>query len=596
MKSLSLNSFQIDFNRDLLGKGKHGYVYKAFYPRERKYYALKIILENENDQEQYKKIFREYQIMFNVKDYPNLEKIYGYFTDFFNGKNCFCLLLEFIEGENLNNKLEKYYEKNRYIEQDLIIKIIYDIANGLRYLHKNNIIHRDIAPDNIMIDNNNNIKITDFGLSAYYQYNGDINSNLVTTYSIVGRALYVGNEIIKKKESGDKSLSYGIKNDIFAFGVTMFYLMTFAYPEIVKKRKKEEEIIKLNFEKNINDKIYNKNIIELVMSMLEEDENKRPTCDEIMIKLTNIRDKIIPSFNCAIDCLRSFEKISDYLIKNENNNKLKSLEYSFIKNFILCLKNSGNLNLFISSFYEKISIYGFYDVLYPIDVIKIIFDYFLTNSPFIFDDEKENKFLEKSKNNKSKFIITDKIKEFNNIFVSIFYFSVLKTYKCQKCKAEIGQDLDIKYSLDLFKDNNYYKISDLITNFYEKKNYLNLGKEGGLPSLTCKGCGMMSKLLDEYNEILDAPDVLIINLMFVTELEEYININIKNEGEIKYDLHCVIFYNFNESTYEYAIKNNKKWTYYRKEGQQSLDYKNIVNIKGAKTVFYTINKNEFSLF
>ena len=65
----------------------------------------------------------------------------------------------------------------------------------------------------------------------------------------------------------------------------MFYLMTSAYPEIVKKRKKEEEIIKLNFEKNINDKIYNKNIIELVMSMLEEDENKRPTCDEIMIKV-----------------------------------------------------------------------------------------------------------------------------------------------------------------------------------------------------------------------------------------------------------------------------------------------------------------------
>jgi serine/threonine protein kinase len=75
----------------------------------------------------------------------------------------------------------------QYLNQNLIIIILKGIINGLNYLHKRNVIYRDITPDNIMIDKNNNIKITDFGISTYYQmnnsqniYNNSINNPYLT--------------------------------------------------------------------------------------------------------------------------------------------------------------------------------------------------------------------------------------------------------------------------------------------------------------------------------------------------------------------------------------------------------------------------------
>ena len=58
----SLNDFKIDFQHDLLGRGKYGYVYKAFFPRINNYVALKMIYKT-NDGNQMINIKREYEIM-----------------------------------------------------------------------------------------------------------------------------------------------------------------------------------------------------------------------------------------------------------------------------------------------------------------------------------------------------------------------------------------------------------------------------------------------------------------------------------------------------------------------------------------------------
>ena len=118
------------------------------------------------------------------------------------------------------------------------MNIFLGTENGLKYLHNKGIIHRDIAPDNIMIDKNNNVKITDFGLAAYYVKNESIPNNLVYSCSVVGRRFFVGSELFKRMCSGDKSITYDIKNDIFALGVTMYNLMTFGYPFCIKERIK----------------------------------------------------------------------------------------------------------------------------------------------------------------------------------------------------------------------------------------------------------------------------------------------------------------------------------------------------------------------
>ena len=76
-----LADFNFDRKRDLLGSGKHGYVYKVEYIKDHKIYALKMIKINQDDSEQMKNIFREYNIMLSV-NHPYIEKCYGCFQEF----------------------------------------------------------------------------------------------------------------------------------------------------------------------------------------------------------------------------------------------------------------------------------------------------------------------------------------------------------------------------------------------------------------------------------------------------------------------------------------------------------------------------------
>ena len=127
----------------------------------------------------------------------------------------------------INNYKLKFNYNNANIppfQQDFVIRIFKDILNGLKYLHINNIIHRDIKPDNILLDENLTAKITDFGISAFYNdFNINDNNTLFMNHTKIGDKDYLCPEIIQNKH-------YDFKNDIFSLGLTMFYMMSFVLP------------------------------------------------------------------------------------------------------------------------------------------------------------------------------------------------------------------------------------------------------------------------------------------------------------------------------------------------------------------------------
>jgi len=603
----SLSSFKFDYDRDVLGNGQHGYVYKAFSPQYNQYFALKITnLNNKNSN--ISKVQREYEIMLNV-EHPNIEKTFGTFIV----NNCQYFVLEFIDGENLDKLIKKYRDKKENIDQNLIMNIFLGTENGLKYLHNKGIIHRDIAPDNIMIDKNNNVKITDFGLAAYYVKNENIPNNLVYSCSVVGRRFFVGSELFKRMCSGDKSITYDIKNDIFAFGVTMYILMTFGYPAYLKERIKNNTNIK--FVEEIDENIYSKNLINLVKKMINDDPDKRPGCLDIHNELINIR-KTNSAFNSVINCLTNFDFLN-YLIEKEinlKNSKLERKEYEFNKVFVQTMietkklgsSSSTHINKFINSFYKKISIYSPDDVLNPINIIKSIFEYYLTNSPYLYNNKKAHVFMNKENKYKDNIIILNKISEFEkcykNIFVEGFYFLELITYKCQKCNNEISENLEINNNIHIVKgDNKIYEISNLINDFFSKKIALNLGINGNEHSLVCNKCGIMDKYLDKYTKIILEPDILIFSFHSFVKLETNIEIMVDNNCK-KFELNCFIVYNVKEKVYEYCIRIKDDWLYFGKEGSKTLNFENIKKLNWINTAFYTLdknnkeNENEFSIF
>lgn len=107
--------------------------------------------------------------------------------------------------------LVKYFKVNPLLEEDHLKRFFYKILKGVDYLHENQIIHRDLKLDNILIDRNMNPKICDFGISSVY----DPNKKIIDTG---GTPAYLSPEVIKAEGN------VNLKSDIWSLGILLYLL------------------------------------------------------------------------------------------------------------------------------------------------------------------------------------------------------------------------------------------------------------------------------------------------------------------------------------------------------------------------------------
>ena len=151
--------------------------------------------------------------------------------------------------------------------------IIYQIAQGVNYLHKFGIVHRDLKPDNIMIipktgDNDIIIKIMDFGFSK-------IVSNEEKLMEGFGTLYYAAPELIQ-------NLPYNLEIDVWSLGVIIYYIFTGCYPF---KGKTEDDIEENILEENVEFKdgeweVISDNVKDLITKCLEKNPDERINIDE----------------------------------------------------------------------------------------------------------------------------------------------------------------------------------------------------------------------------------------------------------------------------------------------------------------------------
>ena len=125
------------------------------------------------------------------------------------------IIMQYIDGKDLD-KLVKEQGPQTWQEAT---RIIFEAASGLKLAHDNEIIHRDIKAENIMMTQNGVTKVTDFGLAK------DLNSNLKLTAdgALIGTPLYMAPEIGRVPQIDGRV-------DIFSLGVTYYYLLTAVQP------------------------------------------------------------------------------------------------------------------------------------------------------------------------------------------------------------------------------------------------------------------------------------------------------------------------------------------------------------------------------
>lgn len=162
--------------------------------------------------------------MAKFKDHKNIVSIFEYFEE----NNTAYIVMEFLDGITLNEFL-----KTNELDSDSCLEIIHNVCNALSEIHKYNIIHRDISPDNIFLCLNGDVKLIDFGAARFS----------VTEEQKMTIVLKPG---FAPPEQYDSINSQGPWTDIYALGATLYLMMTRTKPEESTNRKIEDTVVPPN--------------------------------------------------------------------------------------------------------------------------------------------------------------------------------------------------------------------------------------------------------------------------------------------------------------------------------------------------------------
>jgi predicted Ser/Thr protein kinase len=187
-----------------LGKGQFGSVYLGVDKNSKENVAIKVMDKTKLTLKELDALRVESEILKKC-NHKNIVK----FIDQFENPDKIFIILEYLSGKNLFNFL---ISQEEILSNRMNRLIVYQIAQGLKYLSKLGIVHRDLKPENIMISEKNEVKIVDFGLARIFG-----KDNLVT--EVIGTLAYVAPEVIEGK-------GYGRDIDMWSFGVVIYYLLT----------------------------------------------------------------------------------------------------------------------------------------------------------------------------------------------------------------------------------------------------------------------------------------------------------------------------------------------------------------------------------
>jgi len=207
------------------GKGGMGTVYKAIDRANDRTIAIKVLhRQYDLDRKRRKRDYLGREVLLaGSLSHPVIIKMHKEVVvqEDRDGNKRRCLLMEYIDGPDL-----KEYINHANLDLQQKIRLCIKLCEGLDFLHQNNIIHRDIKPQNFLFSRDGSqVKIVDFGLSK-----SSANWRTRFMHEGGGTRLYMSPEQINKK-------SLDMRSDIFSFGLTMFELFTGEHPCSAKDRK-----------------------------------------------------------------------------------------------------------------------------------------------------------------------------------------------------------------------------------------------------------------------------------------------------------------------------------------------------------------------
>ena len=204
---LLLNRYEL---LEKIGEGGMGTVYKAKCHLLNRFVAVKILKAELNNDEDFVARFKREATSIARLSHPNIVNVH----DVGEEEHINFIVMEYIDGKTL----KEIIKENGRLSSVKTVDIVFQVAKALECAHKSNIIHRDIKPDNIMITEDNMVKVMDFGIAKVDDSRTATNCN-----NVMGTVRYFSPEQAKGNIAD-------CRTDIYSLGIVMYEMVTGQVP------------------------------------------------------------------------------------------------------------------------------------------------------------------------------------------------------------------------------------------------------------------------------------------------------------------------------------------------------------------------------
>ncbi|NOQ50219.1 MAG: protein kinase [Mycoplasmataceae bacterium] len=284
-----------------IGEGASAKVYEAIDLKTNHHVALKVEKIDTEFSNAQKRFEMEAKLLKNIHN-PNIINVFDYFV----WKKQMIIVMEILEGKTLDELIQEQGS----IDSKQLVQYAIDILKALVELHRMNIMHRDLKPQNVMIGVDNNVKLMDFGIIQT-----SIEQDLTREGAIIGTIEYLAPEILRGEKATEQT-------DIYSVGIILYKMATGIVPfKIIGDTKGTAMLI---LEGNYEDPSrYNPNINreleQIIKWFIEKNFLERPRTSLIAIEklqtyLTPKRTKevlepVINNKNNAEPIVENFKKL-----------------------------------------------------------------------------------------------------------------------------------------------------------------------------------------------------------------------------------------------------------------------------------------------
>ena len=188
----------------MIGTGLYGRVFKTTSKHDQSVQVVIKVIDKDKLGDNIECIVEEVAIL-NQLDHPNIVK----YHETYNDKKFIYLVMEYISGKPLLEKITE--QSNENFSEKIAAGYMKELFYAINHCHAQDIAHRDIKPDNIMITDNNTVRLIDFGLSK-------ASRNKQNFTEVAGTSYYMSPEVLNG--------SYGTEADIWSLGVILYTLVS----------------------------------------------------------------------------------------------------------------------------------------------------------------------------------------------------------------------------------------------------------------------------------------------------------------------------------------------------------------------------------